>query len=587
MELADEVASALSGGGAVVALESTIIAHGLPRPDNARIAREIEAAVREQGAVPATIALLDGTVRVGLSDAQLDAVASRDDVAKLSARDLPLAAARGASGATTVAATAHVAARAGIRVFATGGLGGVHREAQETWDESADLVALSRTAICVVCSGVKSILDVPATLERLETLGVGVAGYGTDRFPGFYLADSGHPAPWRLDSPAEVAAALRAREELGIDGALVVANPLDEQLDPELHERVLGEALAAAGAQGIRGRDVTPFLLARFHEQTGGASLRANVRLVLRNAALAGQIAVAAAMTAVIVVGDLMADVVATVTSPLAHASDTPAEIVRRPGGGGANVAARLAAAGVPTLLVARVGEDAAGQAALAELREGGVELEIAIDAQRPTGTCVVIVEPGGERTMLPDRGANAALEPADLPIDEFTEGKHLHLSGYTLLDPGSRSAGLVALEHARAAGMSISVDPASAAPLADLGSAAFLGWTRRAGLLLPNAEEAAVLTGARDPEAAAWALAKDGREVVITLGKEGALWSDGERVERGRASPAPARVDSTGAGDAFTAGWLAARLSGEEPAEALAAANFAAAQVLKEAGAR
>ena len=272
-------------------------------------------------------------------------------------------------------------------------------------------------------------------------------------------------------------------------------------------------------------------------------------------------------MTSVIVVGDLMADVVATVTTPLAHASDTPAEIVRRPGGGGANVAARLAAAGVPTLLVARVGEDAAGHAALAELREGGVELEIAIDARRPTGTCVVIVEPGGERTMLPDRGANAALEPADLPIDEFTEGKHLHLSGYTLLDPGSRSAGLVALEHARAAGMSISVDPASAAPLADLGSAAFLGWTRRAGLLLPNAEEAAVLTGARDPEAAAWALAKDGREVVITLGKEGALWSDGERVERGRASPAPARVDSTGAGDAFTAGWLAARLSGEEPA--------------------
>jgi pseudouridine-5'-phosphate glycosidase len=296
IELADEVAAALAGGGAVVALESTIIAHGLPRPDNARIAREIEAAVREHGAVPATIALLDGTVRVGLSDAQLDAVASRDDVAKLSARDLPLAAARGASGATTVAATAHVAARAGIRVFATGGLGGVHREARETWDESADLVALSRTAICVVCSGVKSILDVPATLERLETLGVGVAGYGTDRFPGFYLADSGHPAPWRLDSPAEVAAALRARDELGVEGALVVANPLDEQLDPELHERVLGEALAAAGAQGIRGRDVTPFLLARFHEQTGGASLRANVRLVLRNAALAGQIAVAAAV---------------------------------------------------------------------------------------------------------------------------------------------------------------------------------------------------------------------------------------------------------------------------------------------------
>jgi sugar/nucleoside kinase (ribokinase family) len=292
-------------------------------------------------------------------------------------------------------------------------------------------------------------------------------------------------------------------------------------------------------------------------------------------------------MTNVIVVGDLMADVVATVSTPLAHASDTPAAIVTRPGGGGANVAARLAQAGVRTLLVARVGEDARGRAAIEELRADGVELEIAIDAQRPTGTCVVIVEPGGERTMLPDRGANAALEPSDLPIDEFVEGKHLHLSGYTLLDPGSRSAGLVALEHARAAGMSISVDPASAAPLQDLGPHAFLGWTRRASLLLPNLEEAAVLTGARDPEAAAWALAKDGREVVITLGKEGALWSDGETVVRAPASPAPSRVDSTGAGDAFTAGWLASRLSGEEPGEALAAANFAAAQVLKAAGAR
>ena len=215
------------------------------------------------------------------------------------------------------------------------------------------------------------------------------------------------------------------------------------------------------------------------------------------------------------------------------------------------------------------------------------MELEIAIDPLRPTGTCVVIVEPSGERTMLPDRGANAALAPADLPVDEFTDGRHLHLSGYTLLDPGSRSAGLVAIEHARAAGMSISVDPASAAPLQAVGPDTFLGWARHAGLLLPNAEEAAVLTGARDPEAAAWALARDGREVVITLGAGGALWSDGEHVERAAASPAPAQVDSTGAGDAFTAGWLASRLQGAAPAEALAAANFAAAQVLKEAGAR
>jgi pseudouridine-5'-phosphate glycosidase len=299
--VAGEVAEALAAGEPVVALESTIIAHGLPRPGNVRVAREVEAAVRAAGATPATIALLEGEVRVGLDDAALEAIATRDDVAKCSARDLPLAVARGATGATTVAATAHLAAQAGIALFATGGLGGVHREARETWDESADLVALSRTGICVVCAGVKSILDVPATLERLETLGVAVAGYGTDRFPGFYLADSGHPVPWRVDAPEEIAAALRAREELGLAGsALVVANPLpeDEQLDPELHARVLAEALAGAEREGIRGRDVTPFLLGRFHAETGGESLRANVRLVLRNAELAARIAVAVAVGA-------------------------------------------------------------------------------------------------------------------------------------------------------------------------------------------------------------------------------------------------------------------------------------------------
>jgi pseudouridine-5'-phosphate glycosidase len=298
LTVAPEVAEALAAGRAVVALESTIISHGLPRPDNTAIARQIEDAVRESGAVPATIALVDGDVRVGLDDESLRAVATRDDVVKCSARDLPIAAARGATGATTVAATAHVAAQAGIGLFATGGLGGVHREAADTWDESADLVALARTRICVVCAGVKSILDIAATLERLETLGIGVAGFRTDRFPAFYLNDSGYDLPWRLDSPEEIAAVLAARDELGLDGsALVIANPLpvEEQLDPELHERVLRESLAAATAEGVRGRDVTPFLLARFHEGTGGESLRANVALVLANARLAGAIAVAAA----------------------------------------------------------------------------------------------------------------------------------------------------------------------------------------------------------------------------------------------------------------------------------------------------
>jgi pseudouridine-5'-phosphate glycosidase len=298
LNVAPEVAQALQDGAAVVALESTIVSHGLPRPQNVEIARQIEAAVREGGAVPATIALVDGTVRVGLDDAALEAIATRDDVVKCSSRDLPIAAARGATGATTVAATAHLAAQAGIGLFATGGLGGVHREAGETWDESADLVALSRTRICVVCAGVKSILDIPATLERLETLGIGVAGYRTDRFPAFYLTDSGHALPWRLDTPEEIAAVLAQREALGLaQSALVIANPLpeDRQLDPALHERVLSESLAAAAAEGVRGRDVTPFLLARFHEGTGGESLRANVELVVSNARLAGAIAAAEA----------------------------------------------------------------------------------------------------------------------------------------------------------------------------------------------------------------------------------------------------------------------------------------------------
>ncbi len=293
--LAPEVAEALDAGRGVVALESTIVSHGLPRPDNARIAREIEGAVRAGGAVPATIALVDGVVRVGLDDEGLEAIASREDVVKCSSRDLAVAAALGLTGATTVAA------RAGIGLFATGGLGGVHREARDTWDESADLVGLARTGICVVCAGVKSILDVPATLERLESLGVAVAGYGTDRFPGFYLADSGHPVTWRLDTAEQVAEVLAARERLGLDrAALVLANPIgvDEQVDPELHERVLASSLAEAASLGIAGRDVTPFLLGRFHAETAGASLTANVALVLANARLAGEVAVAHAALA-------------------------------------------------------------------------------------------------------------------------------------------------------------------------------------------------------------------------------------------------------------------------------------------------
>ncbi len=295
--LGAEVADALAAGRPVVALESTILSHGLPRPDNIRVGREIEAAVRAAGAVPATIGVLGGTVTVGLDDAGLERLALTDGVLKVSVRDLPVAVALGSDGATTVASTAAIAARAGIRVFATGGLGGVHRDAQQTYDESADLAALGRAPVAVVCAGVKSILNVPATLERLETLSVTVLGYGTDRFPGFYLTDSGHPLDWRVDTPEQVAAVLHAARALDVGaGAVVVANPLplDEQLDPDLHYRVLAEGLAGLERDGVTGKDVTPYLLAHFHHATGGRSLDVNVRIILRNAALAGRIAVAA-----------------------------------------------------------------------------------------------------------------------------------------------------------------------------------------------------------------------------------------------------------------------------------------------------
>jgi pseudouridylate synthase len=297
MRIAAEVAEALAGGRPVVALESTLIAHGLPSPRNLDVAHRLQAAVRAAGAVPATIAVVDGEARVGLDDDALELVASADDVVKCGVRDLAVVAARGGHGATTVASTAWLAARAGIRVFATGGLGGVHHGARETWDESADLDTLARVGVAVVCSGVKSILDVGATLERLETLGVTVLGYATDRFPGFYVHDSGFPVPWRVDSPEEVAAVLAARPALGTeDRAVVVANPLPvgEQLDPALHDRVVAEGLAAAATAGVSGKDITPFLLDFLQRETGGASLEANVRLVERNASLAAEIAVAA-----------------------------------------------------------------------------------------------------------------------------------------------------------------------------------------------------------------------------------------------------------------------------------------------------
>jgi pseudouridine-5'-phosphate glycosidase len=296
VQVHDEVRDALAEGRGVVALESTIISHGLPRPDNARLAREFEQAVRDGGAVPATVAVVDGEARVGLDDKALDRLANDEEAVKVSVRELAAVAARGGVGSTTVASTAHLAALAGITVFATGGLGGVHRGAQDTFDESADLTALSRTGVLVVCAGVKSILDVGATLERLETLGIGVLGYRTDRFPGFYLADSGHEVGWRVESAHEVAAILAAREGVGTtDLGLVLANPIasEDELDRDLHDRLLASGLAAAERDGVHGKDVTPYLLDWFHRESSGESLRANVALVRSNARLAAEVATA------------------------------------------------------------------------------------------------------------------------------------------------------------------------------------------------------------------------------------------------------------------------------------------------------
>lgn len=292
LSISPAVKSALEEGWPVVALESTIISHGLPRPDNLEAARRFEQLLTDMGVVPATIAVLDGELKAGLTDDELVRVAS-EDIPKLSVRDLPIALARGGSGATTVAATSSIAHLAGIRVFATGGLGGVHRGASETFDESADLTVLSQVPITVVSAGVKSILDIPATLERLETLSVPVLGYGTTRFPSFWLTDSGHELDWSVPDAAAVADVMAARDALGQQAGILVANPLpvEQQLDPAVHDRALADALRMADEQGLSGKEVTPFLLLTIVGLTGGESLAVNLKIAENNIRVAGEIA--------------------------------------------------------------------------------------------------------------------------------------------------------------------------------------------------------------------------------------------------------------------------------------------------------
>jgi len=293
LEVSPEVSAALAAGAPVVALESTIISHGLPRPGNLDAARRFEAILAEAGVAAATIALIDGVAKIGLTPADLERIASDESVVKVSSRDIGIAMARKVTGGTTVAATSVLAARVGIGVFATGGLGGVHRGAAESFDESADLTVLSRTPITVVSAGVKSILDIPATLERLETLSVAVIGYRTSRFPAFWLSDSGYDVDWRADSPEEIADIMAARAAFGEQSALLVANPLpaDLQLDPGVLDGALEDALAVAADAGVRGKAVSPFLLDRIQQVTGGMSVGVNLHIARGNIELAAKIA--------------------------------------------------------------------------------------------------------------------------------------------------------------------------------------------------------------------------------------------------------------------------------------------------------
>lgn len=300
LKISREVGEAIDAGGPVVALESTIISHGMPYPQNLETALRVEEVVRRCGATPATIGILDGRPTAGLSPEEIARLAKRgQEATKVSRRDLPFLVAGGGEGATTVAATMILAAAAGIRLFATGGIGGVHRGATESFDISADLEELAHTDVAVVCAGAKSILDLGLTLEYLETRGVPVIGYRTAELPAFYTRTSGFPLEYRLDSPEEIARVLDAKWSLDLHGGVVIANPIpaEHSLDPKLIAAIIDRAVEEAGINGIRGKELTPFLLGRIVELTGGRSLEANIELVLNNASLAAEIAVSLART--------------------------------------------------------------------------------------------------------------------------------------------------------------------------------------------------------------------------------------------------------------------------------------------------
>lgn len=294
LDIKPEIKKALEEGKAVVALESTIISHGMPYPRNVETALNVEQIIRDNGAIPATIAIMDGKLKVGLSKDEIESLGKSSDAIKCSRRDIPFILAKKLDGATTVASTMLIASMAGIKVFATGGIGGVHRGAQETFDISADLQELAHTDVAVVCAGAKSILDIGLTLEYLETQGVPVVGFGTDELPAFYTSKSGFGVDYRVDTPGELAEALKTKWDLGIEGGVVVANPIppEYEMDPAVIDSAISEAVKEADLKGIKGKESTPFLLAKVKEITGGSSLDSNIQLVYNNAVLGAKIAV-------------------------------------------------------------------------------------------------------------------------------------------------------------------------------------------------------------------------------------------------------------------------------------------------------
>ena len=575
----DEVRAALAGRRPVVALESTIITHGMPYPQNLDTARGVESVVREGGAVPATIAVLDGRLRVGLDPTDLDLLATRrgGDVVKASRRDLAAVLAGGATAGTTVATTMMAAHAAGIAVFATGGIGGVHRGAEQTFDVSADLLEFARTPVAVVCAGAKSILDIGKTLEVLETHGVPVLGYQTDDFPAFYARTSGHRVDRRVDTPEAIAAIVAMGRRLGLPAGVVVANPdprgrrARRRRDGRTHRggdrrcrgrrgRAQGpDAVPAAAALRVDGRP-QPYRqhrpraqqrrARRRHRRGAGRRVTADPRAASRH---------------VLVVGDVMRDIVVRPAGPLRRGTDQSASIRAMPGGAGANQAAWLAHLGMPVRLFACVGAvDLAAEAR--RLRALGVEPALVGHPDRPTGTLLAMIDTDGERSFLTDRGANDGLTPADVTDALFEGVAWVHVSAYAFVgSPTAEAAGAV-IEGARGRGLPVSVDAGSSGYLAEGDAAArLLAAVDGAALFVANRDEAAALTGlsGRDEQAAALAtrfalvLLKDGAAGALAWSRAGDHWH--------AAAPAVPVVDTIGAGDAFLAGFLAARLRGED----------------------